>query len=90
MGHVREYTAREVSRFLAQVGLPTEHVIYRYPNPHFRASFALKMRDAIERAVCTILPAWRPLFSLVCRKPSSDSALGASPLTAPVRQIATQ
>ncbi|MCH7591750.1 MAG: class I SAM-dependent methyltransferase [Planctomycetes bacterium] len=76
MGHVREYTAREVSGFLTQIGLPTELVIYRYLNPHVRASFALKVRDAIERAVCSLVPAWRPLFSLVCQKPPSDSHEG--------------
>ena len=74
MGHVREYTAREVSGFLGHIGLPTEHTIFRYLDPNVRASFALKVRDAIEHAACTIVPAWRPLFSLICRKPPSESS----------------
>jgi len=59
MGHVREYTSTEVSRFLIKIGFQVEEVIYRetydsYPN----------------RVVTRFFPNLRPAFSCIARKPS--------------------
>lgn len=68
MGHVREYTAREVTGFLSRVGLHVRSVIYRYYRPRARTSLAMRFRDALERTVGTVIPASRPLFTLVCER----------------------
>jgi SAM-dependent methyltransferase len=58
MGHVREYTVREVADFLERVGFRVDKVIYRGGHGRGLAGIA-------ER----LLPAWRPFFSLVAGKP---------------------
>lgn len=68
MGHVREYTAREVSHFLARIGLHTKDVLFRYFRQGRRESAALSVRDFIEHGVGAVVPSLRPLFSLVCTK----------------------
>jgi 2-polyprenyl-3-methyl-5-hydroxy-6-metoxy-1,4-benzoquinol methylase len=68
MGHVREYTAREVRDFLANLGLQTDAVIYRGWHSPGRRSLFGRTKDAIEAACCLIMPSMKPLFSLVCRR----------------------
>lgn len=68
MGHVREYTTREVSDFLARVGFRVDAVIFR--GGHGRGVVGLAERLA---------PAWRPFFTLVARKgPGGHTAPAAS------------
>ena len=57
MGHVREYTTREVSDFLTRVGFGVDAVIFR--GGHGRGVVGLAERLA---------PAWRPFFTLVATK----------------------
>lgn len=59
MGHVREYTAREVADFLRRVGFEVECVVFR--GGHGRGVVGL-----IERLV----PGLRPFFTLVARRPA--------------------
>jgi SAM-dependent methyltransferase len=54
MGHVREYTTREVTDFLARTGFRVDKVIFR--GGHGRGVVGLAERLA---------PAWRPFFTLV-------------------------
>jgi 2-polyprenyl-3-methyl-5-hydroxy-6-metoxy-1,4-benzoquinol methylase len=68
MGHVREYTAHEVSRFLSRIGLTTRQRVFRYHRPA-RGPFGL-----FEAAVGTVMPSLRPLFSLVCEKTAPPPA----------------
>jgi SAM-dependent methyltransferase len=57
MGHVREYTTREVSDFLGHVGLRVDKVIFR--GGHGRGLVGLAERLA---------PGFRPFFTLVASK----------------------
>jgi SAM-dependent methyltransferase len=57
MGHVREYTAREVTAFLARIGFRVETVIYR--GGHGRGPVGLAER---------FVPSMRPSFSLVATR----------------------
>lgn len=61
MGHVREYTTREVADFLTQAGFGVEKVLYR--GGHGRGAVGL-----IERAA----PQLRPFFSIIARKRAPD------------------
>jgi hypothetical protein len=62
MGHVREYTAREVTDFVGRIGFVTEEVIYR-------GRFASRL--GWKAVVITLAPALRPFPMLVARKPRS-------------------
>lgn len=57
MGHVREYTAHEVTDFLAHIGFKIETVIFRgeYSNP-------------FARAISATFPNLKPFFSILARK----------------------
>jgi SAM-dependent methyltransferase len=57
MGHVREYTTREVSDFLARVGLRVDKIIFR--GGHGRGAVGL-----VER----LMPSLRPFFTLRATK----------------------
>lgn len=57
MGHVREYTTREVSEFLERIGFTIEEIVYR-------GTFDRLWADTI----CRALPALRPFASYVARK----------------------
>ncbi len=57
MGHVREYTTREVADFLARVGFSVDRVVYR--GGHGRGPVGLAERLA---------PALRPFFTLVATR----------------------
>ncbi len=57
MGHVREYTTREVSEFLSRVGFRIEAVVFR--GGHGRGPVGLAER---------LLPSMRPFFTLVAAK----------------------
>ncbi len=62
MGHVREYTTREVAQFLTRIGFHVEKIIYR--GGHGRGLVGLAERLA---------PAWRPFFALIATKGDSVS-----------------
>jgi SAM-dependent methyltransferase len=67
MGHVREYTLREVREFLSHVGLELETVVWRHRD-----------RRAVYRMAATARPSLSPFMSLVLRKAgSADAALSA-------------
>jgi SAM-dependent methyltransferase len=66
MGHVREYTTREVAEFLARVGFLVERMVFR--GGHGRGVVGLAERLA---------PSLRPFFTVVARKPhDADLHLG--------------
>ncbi len=69
MGHVREYTQREVSEFLERIGFQTEVRI-------FRGGHGRGLAGVAER----LLPQLRPFFTIVARKVSgSPSPIDDSP-----------
>jgi SAM-dependent methyltransferase len=68
MGHVREYTTREVGDFLARVGFRVDTLIYR--GGHGRGVVGLAERLA---------PAWRPFFTMVASKIGPQVAAGPNP-----------
>lgn len=57
MGHVREYTLREVRDFLSRIGLELETVVWRHRD-----------RRLLYRMAATARPALSPFMSLVLRK----------------------
>lgn len=57
MGHVREYTTREVAEFLDRLGFRVERVLYR--GGHGKGLVGLAERLA---------PSWRPFFTVLARK----------------------
>lgn len=57
MGHVREYTAKEVTDFLWHTGFKTEAVIFRG-----------KYSSSIAKTISTIFPSLKPYFSVIARK----------------------
>jgi len=57
MGHVREYTTREVSDFLSRIGFDVERVVFR--GGHGRGVVGIAER---------ISPSLRPFFAIVARK----------------------
>lgn len=57
MGHVREYTTREVSDFLTRIGFDIEKIVYR--GGHGRGVVGLAERLA---------PSMRPFFTLIAKK----------------------
>ena len=61
MGHVREYTSREVADFLTRVGFSVDKIIYR--GGHGRGAVGI-----VER----LMPSLRPFFALVASKDSTD------------------
>lgn len=64
MGHVREYTTREVAEFLERIGFEIERVVYR--GGHGRGPVGLAER---------LLPSLRPFFSLIAiRRVDSERA----------------
>ncbi|MEM7586479.1 MAG: class I SAM-dependent methyltransferase [Acidobacteriota bacterium] len=66
MGHVREYTTREVADFLTHIGFQVEKIIFR--GGHGRGLVGLAERLA---------PSLRPFFSLIARKPADSEATPA-------------
>ena len=44
MGHVREYTAREVTRFVMRIGFSINRIIYRSRSKHIRVLFGIEAR----------------------------------------------
>ena len=71
MGHVREYTTREVVDFLARVGFAVERIV-------FRGGHGKGLVGAAER----LLPSLRPFFSLVAVKagePGAPAVASAEP-----------
>lgn len=73
MGHVREYTTREVAEFLGRVGFRVDEVVFR--GGHGRGLVGIGER---------LLPSLRPFFTLVATRPDGrDGAPAASPGEAP-------
>ena len=60
MGHVREYTTREVSEFLERIGFVPQTLVFR--GGHGRGAVGL-----LER----LLPTWRPFVSVIAEAPRS-------------------
>lgn len=58
MGHVREYTSRDVAKFLHHMGFQVERVIYRGVN-----------YSALTRLTIRMLPGLRPFMSIVATVP---------------------
>lgn len=58
MGHVREYTTKEVMEFLESIGFDVTNVIYR-------GRFGTNIKQVITR----VFPSLRPFVSYVARKP---------------------
>jgi SAM-dependent methyltransferase len=67
MGHVREYTVREVQEFMRHIDLSLETVVWRHRD-----------RRAIYRVAATVLPPLSPFMSLVLRKQGRRPDLGKS------------
>jgi SAM-dependent methyltransferase len=65
MGHVREYTTREVAEFLGQVGFEVERVIFR--GGHGRGLVGLAER---------LVPSFRPFFTLAASKNARGTEVG--------------
>jgi len=61
MGHVREYTTREVADFLARVGFRVDKLIFR--GGHGRGVIGLAER---------LMPALRPFFAVIARREDDD------------------
>ena len=57
MGHVREYTTREVAEFLARIGFSVDRLVFR--GGHGRGLVGLGER---------LLPSWRPFFTVLASK----------------------
>ena len=60
MGHVREYTTKEVTALLTRLGFVVDKVVYR--GGHGRGPTGL-----VER----LAPSWRPFFAVCARKPDA-------------------
>jgi len=63
MGHVREYTPTEVTEFLQEIGFRIEGIIYR-------GCYAGSMFLNLSQYFTRIWPQFKPLFSVVARKPA--------------------
>jgi SAM-dependent methyltransferase len=74
MGHVREYSAKEVSTFLAKVGFKTTKTIFRFYDPVYQARSKAKILQVIEKAICSLFPHFKPLFTLVCVRNRNDKS----------------
>jgi hypothetical protein len=57
MGHVREYTTREVCDFLTRVGFRVDKIVFR--GGHGRGAVGVAER---------LMPSWRPCFALLATK----------------------
>ncbi len=69
MGHVREYTTREVSEFLGRIGFRVDRVVFR--GGHGRGLVGIAER---------LLPSLRPFFTLVAARPGAEDDVGPAPL----------
>lgn len=65
MGHVREYTAREVSELLSRSGFEVEALV-------FRGGHGAGLVGLAER----LAPAWRPFFTVVASRRPDDATDG--------------
>ena len=63
MGHVREYSTREILEFLAHTGFVADEVQYR--------SYAKSRRGALVDLCYACVPAWRPFQVVIGRKASA-------------------
>jgi SAM-dependent methyltransferase len=70
MGHVREYTTREVSDFLARVGFRVDKVVFR--GGHGRGAVGIAER---------LTPSLRPFFALIATKVSPHGNTGPAEQT---------
>ena len=61
MGHVREYTTREVAEFLGHIGFRVELLI-------FRGGDGRGLSGAVQR----LIPSLRPFFTIVASRPVSE------------------
>jgi len=63
MGHVREYTSKEVTDFLQQIGFEIEGIIYR---GSYSEGWFWKLSQQFTR----MRPEFKPYFSIVAHKGS--------------------
>jgi SAM-dependent methyltransferase len=68
MGHVREYTPREVSRLLLRLGLVTRRRFFRYNRSRRKTGWRPNPLGLFEGITCALVPTLKPVFSLVCEK----------------------
>ena len=61
MGHVREYTSKEVMDFLQKIGFEIEGVIYR-------GSYCGSWFWKLSQQFCSVRPEFRPYFSIIAHK----------------------
>jgi SAM-dependent methyltransferase len=62
MGHVRLYTAREVAYFLHEMGMKVESIVYR-------GAYSARLW---KRLAWNIAPSFKPMFSVIARKPGTS------------------
>ena len=65
MGHVREYTPREVAGFLDRIGFRSERVVYRG---------GLEGRRG--RTLYRVFPSLKPFFTVIARRPADGEPVG--------------
>ena len=63
MGHIREYTSKEVTTFLSKIGFEVEGLIFRSRGCYTRSQRLYHLLTAVS-------PTLRPFFSVVARKPA--------------------
>ncbi len=68
MGHVREYTAPDVTRFLTRIGFDVERVVYR--------AELLAAHDYAGRLAAALRPSLRPYMSVIARRPAQVDRFG--------------
>jgi SAM-dependent methyltransferase len=64
MGHIREYTSKEVTTFLSKIGFEVEGLIFRSRGCYTRS-------QRLYHLLTAVCPTLRPFFSVVARKPAS-------------------
>ena len=63
MGHIREYTPKEVTTFLSKVGFEVDGLIFRSRGCYTRS-------QRLYHLLTVVNPSLRPFFSVVARKPT--------------------
>lgn len=74
MGHVREYTAREVEGFLERIGFAIHATHFRHSHPPATMSWGTRLKQLAELVACAILPSWKGMMTVVARRPDAPSS----------------
>jgi SAM-dependent methyltransferase len=72
MGHVREYTSREVKELLERIGFVVDGIIYR---GRYNGSALWNAAQAMTR----MMPQFKPFFSMVANRPPLDATAASTP-----------